>query len=191
MLREYLSNIADKFRTYLDTTEPINAQDFAGKVEDVAVRYNQLGFTNGREVGYNQGLEVGYNSAVREGTITVIGTPKELRIEGLPKAPKTFCLIGCNQSLPPSGGSAVYWVRGLEYLADGFIMQESGTKITAMTWLSLAQNIANTGGGNASIPEVNKDKVFKFENGTFIIDWSIYSIMYFGENFTYKWIAIF
>lgn len=59
MLREYLSNIADKFRTYLDTTEPINAQDFAGKVEDVAVRYNQLGFTNGREVGYNQGLEEG------------------------------------------------------------------------------------------------------------------------------------
>ena len=57
MLREYLSNIADKFRTYLDTTEPINAQDFAGKVEDVAVRYNQLGFASGREVGYNQGLE--------------------------------------------------------------------------------------------------------------------------------------
>ena len=55
MLREYLSNIADKFRTYLDTTEPINAQDFAGKVEDVAVRYNQLGFTN----GYNLGLEEG------------------------------------------------------------------------------------------------------------------------------------
>ena len=55
MLREYLSNIADKFRTYLDTTEPINAQDFAGKVEDVAVRYNQLGFTS----GYNQGLEEG------------------------------------------------------------------------------------------------------------------------------------
>ena len=53
MLREYLSNIADKFRTHLDTTEPINAQDFAGKVEDVAVRYNQLGFTN----GYNFGLE--------------------------------------------------------------------------------------------------------------------------------------
>ena len=59
MLREYLSNIADKFRTYLDTTEPINAQDFAGKVEDVAARYNQLGFTSGREVGYNQGLEEG------------------------------------------------------------------------------------------------------------------------------------
>jgi hypothetical protein len=53
MLREYLSNIADKFRTYLDSAEPINAQDFAGKVEDVAVRYNQLGFTS----GYNQGLE--------------------------------------------------------------------------------------------------------------------------------------
>ena len=55
MLREYLSNIADKFRTHLDTAEPINAQDFAGKVEDVAVRYNQLGFTN----GYNLGLEEG------------------------------------------------------------------------------------------------------------------------------------
>ena len=55
MLREYLSNIADTFRTHLDTTEPINAQDFAGKVEDVAVRYNQLGFTN----GYNLGLEEG------------------------------------------------------------------------------------------------------------------------------------
>ena len=59
MLREYLSNIADKFRTYLDTTEPINAQDFAGKVEDVAVRYNQLGFTNGYNLGLEQGKPLG------------------------------------------------------------------------------------------------------------------------------------
>ena len=59
MLKEYLSNIADKFRTHLDTTETINAQDFAGKIEDVAVKYNLSGFANGREVGYNQGLEEG------------------------------------------------------------------------------------------------------------------------------------
>lgn len=147
--------------------------------------------TENEQKVYNKGFENGYSGAVREGTITVLGTPKELRIEGLPKAPKAFSLLGCNQSLPPSGGSVVYWVRGLEYLADGFVMQESGSKITAMTWLSLAQDIANTGGGNASIPEVNKDKVFKFENGTFIINWNIYSVMYFGENFTYKWIATF
>lgn len=63
MLREYLTNIADQFRTHLDTTEPINAQDFAGKVEDVAVRYNQLGFTS----GYNQGLEEGLAQAIAEG----------------------------------------------------------------------------------------------------------------------------
>ena len=59
MLKEYLSNIADQFRTHLDTTEPINAQDFAGKIEDVAVKYNLSGFANGREVGYSQGLEEG------------------------------------------------------------------------------------------------------------------------------------
>ena len=62
MLREYLSNIADKFRTYLDTTEPINAQDFAGKVEDVAVRYNQLGFASGKEVGIEQGKQAEYDA---------------------------------------------------------------------------------------------------------------------------------
>ena len=61
MLREYLSNIADKFRTYLDTTEPINAQDFAGKVEDVAVRYNQLGFTNGYNLGLEEGKQAEYD----------------------------------------------------------------------------------------------------------------------------------
>ena len=70
MLREYLSNIADKFKTYLDTAELINAQDFAGKVEDVAVRYNQLGFTSGREVGYNQGLEEGYEQGLSKGKKT-------------------------------------------------------------------------------------------------------------------------
>lgn len=187
MLREYLSTIANQFRSILGTTEPINAQDFADKINEVKI----YGWNEGMQEGYNLGLEEGYNNAVKEGTITVLGTPKELRIEGLPKAPKTFCLIGCNQSLPPSGGNVVYWVRGLEYLADGFVMQESGSKITAMTWLSLATDFANTGGGNASIPEINKDKVFKFENGTFIIDLNIYSVMCFGENFTYRWIATF
>lgn len=55
MLREYLSNLANQFRTYLDTTEPINAQDFAGKIEDVAVKFNQSGFASGQEVGIEQG----------------------------------------------------------------------------------------------------------------------------------------
>lgn len=55
MLKEYLSNIADQFRTHLDTTEPINAQDFAGKIEDVALKHNLSGFASGKEVGIEQG----------------------------------------------------------------------------------------------------------------------------------------
>ena len=35
MLKEYLSTLANKFRSILGTTEPINAQDFPEKVTEV------------------------------------------------------------------------------------------------------------------------------------------------------------
>ena len=54
MLREYLSNIADQFRTHLDTTEPINAQDFADKIGEV----------------YDKGLLEGLAQAKAEGRKT-------------------------------------------------------------------------------------------------------------------------
>lgn len=81
MLREYLSKIADQFRTHLDTTEPINAQDFAGKVEDVAVRYNQLGFTSGREAGYNQGLEEGYEQGKPLGKLELLQDSEYMNVK--------------------------------------------------------------------------------------------------------------
>jgi hypothetical protein len=54
MLREYLSNIADKFRTHLDTTESINAQDFVDKIDEV----------------YDKGLLEGLAQAIAEGRKT-------------------------------------------------------------------------------------------------------------------------
>lgn len=190
MLREYLSNIADKFRTHLDTTEPINAQDFAGKVEDVAVRYNQLGFTSGREIGYNQGLEVGYNSAVKEGTITITGASKTLSISGLPSIPKTLNLFGL-VAAPPEDERC--FIGSLNFVKDGF-SYGGAAKILAALWLRVKKDDNNaTGAANGSLTKAAADKnnVFTFENGTLTIDFSYHPKYTFGDNYTYKWIATF
>ena len=55
MLKEYLSNLANQFRRILGTTEPINAQDFADKINKVKI----YGWNEGMSEGYNHGLEEG------------------------------------------------------------------------------------------------------------------------------------
>lgn len=165
MLKEYLSTIANAIRSKLGSTAKINAQNFADKIGEV--------------------YDAGYNSAVREGTVTFTETSKILSISGLPSEPKELHLLAFNAYTPTNDNDA--FVGALNYIRDGF--SYGGTaKIKAAVWLRL-----NAGAANGSIAEkiANQNNVFKFENGAFEIDLT-YSTKYcFGENYTYKWTAIF
>ena len=55
MLKEYLTTLADKFRSILGTKEPINGRDFPNKIEEV-YRY---AWNDGMGTGYNYGIEEG------------------------------------------------------------------------------------------------------------------------------------
>ena len=172
MLREYLSNIADKFRTYLDTTEPINAQDFADKVEEV--------------------FEAGYNSAVREVTITILEITKELKIEGLPKAPKTLNLLATSTGKLTQFPEGYKLIRGLDYFADGYFQgSTSSSKRLANLWTIMSTGTA----GSSSILEKdnveNNKKLIDFENGVFTFKITESNTCYYGKDFTFKWIATF
>ena len=57
MLKEYLSNLANAFRTVLGTTEKINAQDFSSKVNEVYEKGKAEG--NNYNLGYTEGKEAG------------------------------------------------------------------------------------------------------------------------------------
>lgn len=67
MLKEYLSNLANRFREILGTTEPINAQDFEGEIENVFSKGHSTGLIIGRQEGYNSGYEQGKAEGVTEG----------------------------------------------------------------------------------------------------------------------------
>lgn len=55
MLKEYLSTLADKFRSVLGTTEKINAQDFPDKVTEVY----EKGYIKGDVDGFDKGVSAG------------------------------------------------------------------------------------------------------------------------------------
>lgn len=59
MLKEYLSTLANKFREILGTTEPINAQDFEGKIVSVFAEGHQTGEIAGYQTGLAEGIEQG------------------------------------------------------------------------------------------------------------------------------------
>lgn len=184
MLREYLSNIANKFRTHLDTTEPINAQDFAGKVEDVAVRYNQLGFTS----GYNLGLEEGYNNAVRTGTITITERTKTLAISGLPSKPKTLSLFVHFLFAPTTTVEGEFYIAGLDYYSDGFFVGTNPNKRLGYFWLMNKNSI----GDNVTFQERHYlPDLITFDNGTFTLTVRSSNAYYFVESYTYTWVATF
>lgn len=56
MLKEYLSTLANKFRSVLGTTEKINAQDFPDKVTEVY----EKGYIKGDVDGYDKGVSAGF-----------------------------------------------------------------------------------------------------------------------------------
>lgn len=170
MLKEYLSAIANAIRSKLGSTAKINAQNFADKIGEV--------------------YDAGYNSAVKEGTITIAENTKELKIEGLPKAPKTFNLVAQFASQPKTDD--VYLVRGLDYIADG--IATSGTvKLLASLWLLTSTNVYNSGFLMGQILSTynNNENLITFENGTFTIKMSAANKVHYGENFTYRWTATF
>lgn len=134
--------------------------------------------------------DAGYNSAVKEGTITITENTKELKIEGFPKAPKTFNLCAKQGSNPTTDD--VYYVRGLDYIADG-IMNAGSNKLLACLWITTSTNVYDSGFVVGSITESVSDKenLIAFENGTFTIKLRSNNYQYYGENFTYHWIATF
>lgn len=67
MLREYLSNLANRFRIILGTTEPINAQNFEGEIENVFAKGHSTGLIIGRQEGYQDGYENGFREGEIEG----------------------------------------------------------------------------------------------------------------------------
>ena len=135
--------------------------------------------------------KAGYDSAVKEGTITILETTKELKIEGLPKAPKTLNLLATTIGDLKDYSEDTFLVRGLDYLAEGYYQGNSTSKRLANLWI-----VNKTGNGaSASILEKNtienNKNLITFENGVFTFGISGSNAYYFGTNFTYKWIATF
>ena len=72
-LREFLSNLANAFRTYLDTTDKINAQNFADKVGEVFEKGKAQGGKNDTFFSYASDLSGLFSSvAFPEGYEAVI-----------------------------------------------------------------------------------------------------------------------
>ena len=142
-------------------------------------------WNRGMQEGYNHGLEEGYNSAFKTGTVTFTETSKILSISGLPSEPKELHLLAFNAYTPTNDNDA--FVGALNYIRDVF-SYGGNAKIKAAVWLR-----TNTGAANGSVAEkiANQNNVFKFDNGVFDIDLTYSAIYCFGENYTYKWTAIF
>lgn len=140
--------------------------------------------------GVNTGYEIGKADAVKEGTITILETTKELKIEGFPKAPKTFNLVA--QVAPQPTTDDVRLVRGLDYMANG--INNNGTaKVLANVWLLVSTNVYNSGFVMGSIISTHNDKenLITFENGIFTLKMRDANENYYGANFTYNWVATF
>lgn len=133
--------------------------------------------------------KAGYDSAVKEGTITILETTKELKIEGLPKTPKTLNLFATTMGNLSEYSEDEQIVRGLDYTADGYYQGNSTMKRLAILWL-----VNKTGvGASVTISEKNSinENLITFENGVFALKISESNKHYYGKDFTFKWIATF
>ena len=160
----------------------------ADKLQTIAENEQRV-YNSGYEKGKAEG---GGNSAVLEGTITIFENTKSFSITGLPKAPKTLNLIAYSAAAPLS--DEIKWIRGLDYVADGFYYGSStNNKVFACLWLAVTANVSANGASNASLYErnVNNENLITFGNGTFTLKTRESSDYYFGENLTYRWIATF
>lgn len=135
----------------------------------------------------------GYNSAVKEGTITILENTKQLKIEGLSKAPRIFVMFTTSYKIPQTETQTENWIRGLEYFRDGYTQGNSTKVRIGNIWYT-----SNSGANAFSTTMMEDDykSLISFENGIFTIqmlssDSGKTYDCYYGQNYTYKWIATF
>lgn len=138
--------------------------------------------------------EAGKKAATLSGTTSFTDTTKTLTITGLPEVPKQMNIYASNYNNPTT--EAQNFIRGLDYVAEGFYSGTSTTKVLAFVWLNMARTDTNTNGaGNGSINEkkATEYNIFSYDedSGTFTINLQPDNTYYFGENFTYNWTIIF
>ena len=167
MLKEYLSTLANAFRSKLGGGK-INAQDFPNKVGEV--------------------FDAGYNNAVRTGTITITERTKTLAISGLPSKPKTLSLFVHSLFVPTTTVEGEFYIAGLDYYSDGFFVGTNPNKRLGYFWL---MNI-NAIGDNVTFQERHYlPDLITFDNGTFTLTIRSSNAYYFVESYTYTWVATF
>lgn len=165
----------------------------AGYSEGYEVGYSgglQAGFADGNSMGYKNGYEDGYNSAVMEGTITILESTKELKIEGLPKAPKTYTVVSPQSNVPATDD--IRFIKSLEYKEAGIGKKGSITILAIMTTLT-SSSVSTSNFSADTITELHNtnQNLITFENGVFAIKMRDSSKARFAEGFTYQWIATF
>ena len=136
--------------------------------------------------------DAGKANAVMIGETSFNAATKTLTITGLPAAPKRMNIYSCSNFEPTDDSE--YFIRGLDYDADGFYYNEStSNKVLACLWLCVTANVSNYNALNASVYErVNTNNgIFTYDNGTFTIKMQSTNKYYFGENYTYRWTIVF
>lgn len=140
---------------------------------------------------FDEVYEAGKSSAVLTGVTSLTEATKTLIITGLPAAPKQINIYASTAESPTSDEQ--YFIRGLDYEADGFYYGTGTVKVVACVWLAVSENVSNTNAGNGSITEKqnNNNNIFSYENGTLTIKMVSTNKYYFGENYTYRWTIVF
>lgn len=135
--------------------------------------------------------DAGKNTAVMLGEVSFNEANKTLIISGLPAAPKRLNLYALSAVSPQDDD--YYFVRGLDYEAEGFYFDGGNQKVMACLWLATSTNTSTNSAANGSIAERinNNYKIFTYDNGTFTIKLQSSNKYYFGENYTYRWTAVF
>ena len=149
------------------------------------------GFENGKTTGYNEGYNEGKASATLSGITSFTEATKTLVITGLPAEPKKINMYS-SMAIAPTDDNQ-YFIRGLDYEAEGFYYGTSTLRVMAAVWLSVSKNVSNTAAGNGSISEKhnNQYNIFSYANGTLTIKMMSTNSYYFGENYTYRWTIVF
>lgn len=135
--------------------------------------------------------DAGKAAAVMLGETSFNEANKTLIISGLPAAPKRFNLYALSAVSPEDDD--YYFIRGLDYDAEGFYFDGGNQKVMACLWLATSTNASTNSAANGSIAERinNNYKIFTYDNGTFTVKLQSNNKYYFGENYTYRWTAVF
>lgn len=135
--------------------------------------------------------EAGKEKAVLSGVVSFTDMSKTLAINGLSAPPKSVNIFACSAVSPTDDNQ--YFIRGLDYEAEGFYYGTSTQKMVACLWLATTKNISDTAAANGSISERinNNYNILSYADGTFTIRLQENNKYYFGENYTYRWTVVF